>query len=78
MALSEHTARQSSADLFLDTVPFNAWATARSALWAGVPVLTLIGQAFSSRRAASLLYAVGLPEQLCPSSSAKIFTSSTR
>jgi predicted O-linked N-acetylglucosamine transferase (SPINDLY family) len=60
--LSDHLARYRFADLFLDTLPFNAITTASDSLWAGLPVLTCIGQSFVSRVAASLLYAVGLPE----------------
>jgi len=60
--LSEHLARHRQADLFLDTLPYNAHTTSSDALWAGVPVLTLIGQSFSGRVAASLLKAIGLPE----------------
>ena len=60
--LPEHLARHQLADLFLDTLPYNAHTTASDALWAGVPVLTQIGNAFAGRVAASLLNAVGLPE----------------
>jgi predicted O-linked N-acetylglucosamine transferase (SPINDLY family) len=60
--LSRHLGRHRLADLFLDTRPFNAHTTASDALWAGLPVLTCIGDAFASRVAASLLRAVGLPE----------------
>jgi predicted O-linked N-acetylglucosamine transferase (SPINDLY family) len=49
-------------DLFLDTSPYNAGATASDALWAGLPVLTCVGQSFASRYAASILKAVELPE----------------
>jgi len=59
---ADHLARFRLADLFLDTLPFNAGTTASDALWAGVPVLTCAGEAFASRLAASLLNAVGLPE----------------
>jgi predicted O-linked N-acetylglucosamine transferase (SPINDLY family) len=62
MRLPEHLARHRAADLFLDTVPCNAHTTASDALWAGLPVLTLAGETFASRVAASLLNAVGLPE----------------
>ena len=62
MLLAEHLARHQQADLFIDTFPYNAHTTASDALWAGLPVLTLIGQSFASRVAASLLNAVGLPE----------------
>lgn len=50
------------ADLFLDTWPYNAHTTASDALWAGCPVLTILGETFAARVAASLLHAVGLPE----------------
>src|SRR6202044_2713396 len=51
-----------AADLFLDTLPYNAGTTASDALWAGLPVLTLTGDSFASRIAASLLTAIGVPE----------------
>ncbi len=58
----EYLARYCAADLFLDTLPYNAGTTASDALWAGLPVLTCRGKSFASRMAASLLTAVGLPE----------------
>jgi predicted O-linked N-acetylglucosamine transferase (SPINDLY family) len=58
----DHLARQRLADLFLDTLPYNAHTTASDALWAGLPVLTCIGNAFPGRVAASLLQAIHLPE----------------
>jgi len=64
LVLSEHLTRQALADLFLDTLPYNAGATASHALWAGVPVLTCMGEAFPGRMAASLLRAIGLPEMV--------------
>lgn len=66
-ALAEHLARQRVADLFVDTFPCNAHTTASDALWAGVPLLTVAGESFASRVAASLLQAVGLPELVCGS-----------
>jgi predicted O-linked N-acetylglucosamine transferase (SPINDLY family) len=66
--LSEHLARHRNADLFLDTLPYNAHTTASDALWAGLPVLTLAGTAFASRVAASLLAAAGLPDLITTSS----------
>jgi predicted O-linked N-acetylglucosamine transferase (SPINDLY family) len=57
-----YLARLPLADLFLDTFPFNAGATASDALWMGLPVLTCAGRAFASRMAGSLVRAVGLPE----------------
>ncbi len=61
-SLKAHLARHRLADLFLDTLPYNAHATAADALWAGLPVLTCRGKAFAGRVSASLLGAVGLPE----------------
>jgi predicted O-linked N-acetylglucosamine transferase (SPINDLY family) len=58
----DHLARLSLADLFLDTVPYNAHASASDALWAGVPVITVQGDSFAGRVAASLLSALGLEE----------------
>ena len=58
----DHLARHRLADLFLDTLPYNAHTTASDALWAGLPVVTCRGNAFAGRVAASLLDAAGLPE----------------
>jgi protein O-GlcNAc transferase len=63
----EHLARHHMADLFLDTIPVNAHATASDALWAGLPVLTCMGNTFAGRVGASLLQAIGLPELVAPS-----------
>ena len=60
--LAEHLARHRLADLFLDTLPYNAHTTASDALWAGLPVVTCAGETFAGRVAGSLLRAVGLPE----------------
>jgi protein O-GlcNAc transferase len=65
--MADHLARQRHADLFLDTLPYNAHTTASDALWAGLPVLTCLGQTFAGRVAASLLKAVGLPELITTS-----------
>lgn len=59
---SEYLARYRLADLFLDTLPYNAGTTASDALWAGLPVLTCMGESFPSRMAASVLNAIELPE----------------
>jgi predicted O-linked N-acetylglucosamine transferase (SPINDLY family) len=58
----EHLARHRLADLFLDTLPYNAHTTASDALWAGLPVVTCVGETFVGRVAGSLLHALGLPE----------------
>jgi predicted O-linked N-acetylglucosamine transferase (SPINDLY family) len=67
---AEHLARLRLADLFLDTLPYNAHSTANDALWAGLPVLTCAGHSFAGRVAASLLQALDLPELIADSLSA--------
>ena len=62
-----HFARQRLADLFLDTLPYNAHTTASDALSAGLPVVTCQGRAFASRVASSILKAAGLPEMVTTS-----------
>jgi predicted O-linked N-acetylglucosamine transferase (SPINDLY family) len=64
-AMADHLARLKQADLFLDTLPYNAHTTASDALWVGLPVLTCMGNAFAGRVAASLLTAIALPELIC-------------
>jgi protein O-GlcNAc transferase len=59
---AEHLARHRLAGLILDTLPYNAHTTACDALWAGVPVLTHMGDTFAGRVAASVLKAAGVPE----------------
>ena len=63
----EHLARYQLADLFLDTLPYNAHTTTSDALWAGTPVLTLIGKTFAGRVAASLLKAIDMEELISKS-----------
>ena len=65
--LTDHLARHQAADLFLDTLPYNAHTTASDSLWAGLPVLTCSGESFASRVAASLLTALNLPELIASS-----------
>jgi len=62
LPLPEHLARHRLADLFLDTLPYNAHTTASDALWAGLPVLTQTGTTFPGRVGTSLLKAIGLPD----------------
>jgi predicted O-linked N-acetylglucosamine transferase (SPINDLY family) len=62
LPIEEHLARHDFADLFLDTFPYNAHTTASDALWACLPVLTLMGHTFPGRVAASLLCAMGMTE----------------
>jgi len=68
MDQAEHLARHRLADLFLDTFDYNAHTTASDALWAGLPVLTKLGDSFAGRVAASLLQAAGLPELITTTS----------
>jgi predicted O-linked N-acetylglucosamine transferase (SPINDLY family) len=63
--MDQHLSRLQLADLFLDTLPYNAHTTATEALWAGVPVITCLGKTFAGRVGASLLGAAGLPELIC-------------
>ena len=62
IAYAEYLARYRLADLFLDTLPFNAGTTASDALWAGLPLITCPGRAFAARMAGSLLTAIEMPE----------------
>ncbi|MDA8689312.1 tetratricopeptide repeat protein, partial [Rhodobacteraceae bacterium] len=64
---AEHLARQSLADLFIDTFNCNAHTTASDALWAGLPLVTKLGESFAARVAGSLLNAIGLPELITES-----------
>ena len=68
--LPEHQARLCLADLFLDTLPYNAGATASDTLWAGLPVLTRLGAGFVGRMAASVLNAIDLSELITTTSEA--------
>ncbi|MGO9329636.1 MAG: tetratricopeptide repeat protein [Steroidobacteraceae bacterium] len=62
LPVADHLARHRQADLALDTLPYNAHTTACDALWAGLPVLTCLGETFAGRVAGSLLKAINLPE----------------
>lgn len=62
LPVAQHLARHKLADLFLDSLPCNAHTTTSDALWAGLPVLTCMGDTFSGRVAASLLRSMNLPE----------------
>lgn len=65
--MADHLARHRAADLFLDTLPFNAHTTASDALWAGLPLLTIAGESIAARVAASLLATLGLHELITTS-----------
>ena len=61
-SLSDHLSRHKAADLFIDTLPYNAHSTCSDALWSGLPVLTYAGKSFAGRVSASMLNAIGLSE----------------
>jgi predicted O-linked N-acetylglucosamine transferase (SPINDLY family) len=67
VSFSTYLASYRLADLFLDTFNYSAGTTGSDALWAGLPLLTRLGDTFSSRVGASLLAAVGLPELIAKS-----------
>ena len=69
---ADYLASMQAADLFLDTSPCGAHTTASDALWAGLPVLTVLGNTFASRVCASLLQAANLPELIMPDESAYV------
>jgi predicted O-linked N-acetylglucosamine transferase (SPINDLY family) len=58
----EHRARAAKADLALDCFPYGSHTTASDMLWAGVPLVALMGETFAARVSASVLTAAGLPE----------------
>lgn len=60
-----HISRLALADLFLDTFPYGAHATATDALMAGLPILTMPGKSFAARVCASIVAAAGAPELIC-------------
>ena len=67
LSKTEYLARYRVADLFLDTRPYNAGTTASDALRMGLPVLTLEGNSFNSKEAASIIRALNLPELITTS-----------
>jgi len=62
VSMEEHLARHKAADLFIDTYPYGAHTTCSDALWAGLPVATLVGETFASRVAGSILSAINMKE----------------
>ena len=63
----KHLERIVAADLFLDCYPCGAHTTASDTLFAGVPLLTIEGNSFPSRVAASLLRSLKLEELIAVS-----------
>ena len=62
MPMADHFARHKCADLFIDTFPYGAHTTCSDSLWAGLPIVTLMGKSFASRVGGSLLNAINLEE----------------
>jgi predicted O-linked N-acetylglucosamine transferase (SPINDLY family) len=62
MSTQDHLTRLLCADLIIDTFPYGGHTLTSDALWAGTPVVTLAGETYASRVAASLLTHVGMPE----------------
>jgi protein O-GlcNAc transferase len=67
LELDAHLGRIAAADLMLDTMPYGAHTTGSDALWAGVPLVTVLGPSFANRVAASLVTAIGAPELIAAS-----------
>jgi protein O-GlcNAc transferase len=63
--IEQHRARLPQADVILDTFPCGGHTTASDALWAGVPMVALLGTTFAARVAPSLLRSAGVPELVC-------------
>jgi predicted O-linked N-acetylglucosamine transferase (SPINDLY family) len=59
---TQHLGRLQLADLAVDTFPYTSHTTASDALWAGIPLVTKMGETFASRVAASILQSMGLPD----------------
>lgn len=67
---ADYVSRLGRADLFLDSFPYNAGATASNALWAGLPLITRAGSGYAARMAASLVSAIGMPDLVASSDEA--------
>ncbi|MBK8114049.1 MAG: tetratricopeptide repeat protein [Candidatus Accumulibacter sp.] len=63
----DHLSRLQLADLALDPFPYNSHSTGIDVLWAGVPMVALLGDTFPGRVGASVLRAAGLDELIAGS-----------
>ena len=62
-----HLEGYARADIALDPFPWNGHATTCEALWMGVPVVTLAGDRYAGRMAASVLHRIGHGELVATS-----------
>lgn len=67
---ADHLSRLQLADLALDPFPYNSHSSGIDVLWAGVPMVALLGDTFPGRVGASLLRATGLDELIAESTDA--------
>jgi protein O-GlcNAc transferase len=64
---SDHLATYHRVDIGLDPFPYPGVTTTAEALWMGVPVLSMQGDRFLSRTAASIAHNAGLPDWIATS-----------
>jgi predicted O-linked N-acetylglucosamine transferase (SPINDLY family) len=63
----DHLATYHRVDMALDTFPYPGVTTSAEALWMGVPVLSMQGDRFLSRTAASIAHTIGLSDWVAQS-----------
>lgn len=64
---NEHIGRLAHVDIFLDTYPCVGHTTATDALFQGIPIVTIAGETFASRVAASALHHIACSELIAES-----------
>jgi predicted O-linked N-acetylglucosamine transferase (SPINDLY family) len=70
---NDHLGMYGQVDIALDTFPYHGTTTTCEALWMGVPVITLAGQAHVSRVGVSLLTHAGMPEWIAADADEYVF-----
>ena len=60
----DHLARHTIADLYLDTFNYNGHTSSVDSLYAGLPVITKLGNSFTSRVCASILNAFNMSDMI--------------